>query len=257
MKLSLYTILFVCSVLSLKGQGPPITVETPVMLGLEGSGVRTFGRFIAREKSSSYAHIFAVPYNFTPTLQLAGIVPFKIIRPKNGDQVSGLSDLSLSLKYQLYKKDATAQTFRILARIVQSFPTSASSEAIKLGAGVYQTSVGLIFGKLNTSIGIYGDISYILTGDSARDRVKYNLSIGVPLLPQQYPAHQMNVYLELNGSYLLERSAQEFFVSPGLQFILGRRVLLETSLQLPLILPNHALDKTKIGFLLGGRFLIT
>ena len=40
-------------------QGPPIFTDTPIMLGLEGRGVRTFGRYISRENVEVYVQPFA------------------------------------------------------------------------------------------------------------------------------------------------------------------------------------------------------
>jgi hypothetical protein len=237
-------------------QGPPITTETPVMLGLEGSGIRTFGKFISKENENSYVQIVGIPYNITPKFQIGGIVPFKFITPNAAETVSGFSDITVFAKYQLYKKDQTARTFRILANIKQSFPTGRTTSAPPIGSGIYQTYVGLIIGKISTVIGFYSDFGYTITSDKTTDNFIYNFSIGVPILPQKYPQKQINTYLEFNGNYIINPEIHTFYISPGLQFIPGRRILIETSLQIPALQQNETTNKTNYSIILGTRFLL-
>lgn len=237
-------------------QGPPITTETPVMLGLEGSGIRTFGKFISKENANIYVQPIGIPYNITPKFQVGGIFPFKFITPKGAKTNSGISDITLFSKYQLYKKDGKAKTFRILANIKQSFPTGKTSSNPKIGSGIYQTYVGLILGKISTAIGIYGDVGYNITSNGATDNFLYNFSVGIPLLSQKYPQKQINTFLEFNGNYVIDPKIHTLFISPGLQFIPGRRMLFETSFQIPIAQNNISLNKTKYMLLLGTRFLI-
>ena len=237
-------------------QGPPITTETPVMLGLEGSGIRTFGKFISKENVNIYIQPIGIPYNITPKFQVGGIFPFKFITPKGTETNSGIADITLFTKYQLYKKDGKAKTFRVLANIKQSFPTGKTSSAPKIGSGLYQTYVGIIVGKISTAIGVYGDFGYNITSNGATDNFLYNFSVGIPLLPQKYPQKQINTFLEFNGNYVIDPKIHAFFISPGLQFIPGRRILFETSFQIPIVQENITTNKTKYMFLLGTRFLI-
>ena len=120
-------------------QGPPITTETPIMLGLEGSGIRTFGKFISKENANIYVQAIGVPFNFTSKFQVGGMFPFKFINPNGAKTTSGFADITVFAKYQLYKKDETAKTFRILANLKQTFPTGKTTSATPIGLGVYQT----------------------------------------------------------------------------------------------------------------------
>jgi len=152
MKITLTITLALILITIVYGQGPPITTETPIMLGLEGSGIRTFGKFTSKENENSYVQIVAIPYNITPKFQIGGIIPFKFITPNTAETVSGFSDITVFAKYQLYKIDRTARTFRILANIKQSFPTGSTNSSPPIGSGIYQTYVGLIIGKISTVI---------------------------------------------------------------------------------------------------------
>ena len=237
-------------------QGPPITTETPIMLGLEGSGIRTFGKFISKENANIYVQAIGVPFNFTSKFQVGGMFPFKFINPNGAKTTSGFADITVFAKYQLYKKDETAKTFRILANLKQTFPTGKTTSATPIGLGVYQTYVGLIVGKISTSIGIYSDFGYNIASNNTTDNFSYNLSVGVPLLPHKYPQKQLNTFLEFNGNYVIDPKVHALFISPGLQFIPGRRFLLESSLQIPIVQNNITSNKTNHMVLLGARFLI-
>jgi hypothetical protein len=186
---------------------------------------------------------------------MGGIFPFKFISPNGGETTGGLSDITVFAKYQLYKKDETAKTFRILANFKQSFPTGKTTSVPPIGSGIYQTYIGLIIGKISTEIGIYGDFGYNITSNGATDSFSYNFSIGIPLLPQKYPQKQINSFLEFNGNYLIDSKIHMFFISPGLQFIPGRRILFETSFQIPITQQNLIVNKTNYSVLLGTRFL--
>lgn len=256
MKRFLTIILLISLTTSAFSQGPPITTETPIMLGLEGNGIRTFGKFISKENVNIYVQPIGIPYNITPKFQVGGVFPFKFIRPKGTETTGGIADITLFTKYQLYKEDGKAKTFRVLANLKQSFPTGKTTSYPKIGTGLYQTYVGLIVGKISTSIGIYGDFGYNITSNGATDNFLYNFSLGIPLLPHKYPQKQINSFLEFNGNYLFDPNTHTLFISPGLQFIPGRRLLFETSFQIPIVQENITTNKTKYMLLFGTRFLI-
>jgi hypothetical protein len=44
-------------------QGPTIFTETPIMLGVEGRGLRAFGNIVQRENANTYIQPIAIPYN--------------------------------------------------------------------------------------------------------------------------------------------------------------------------------------------------
>ncbi|MBL4568272.1 MAG: hypothetical protein JKY69_00905 [Flavobacteriaceae bacterium] len=198
-----------------------------------------------------YVQPIGIPFNITPKFQVGAIFPFKFVTPKGGETAGGLSDITLFTKYQLYKKDEVAKTFRILASLKQTFPTGNS-----VSSGIYQTYVGLIIGKISTAIGLYSDFGYTITSGNATDNFLYNFAVSIPLLPQKYPQKQLNTLLELNGSYMLDQELHTLFIAPGLQFIPGRRILFETSVQLPIIQDSSISNKTNYMLLVGTRFLI-
>jgi hypothetical protein len=241
--------------INLFAQGPPITVETPVMLGLEGNGIRTFGKFISKDNVNVYVQPIAIPYNITTTFQVGAILPFKSVNSKNAKAESGFTDLTVFAKYQLYKKDGKAKTFRALGLIKQTFATGKTTSVPPIGSGLSQTYIGIVLGKLSTKKGLYADFGYNITNKNASDNFLYNFSLGIPLLPHKYPQKQLNSYLEFNGNYVFDSKTHTVFISPGLQFIPGRRILFETSFQIPIVQDNITTNKTNYMVLLGTRFL--
>jgi hypothetical protein len=246
----------ILSATTLFAQGPPITTETPIMLGLEGNGIRTFGKFISKENVNIYVQPIVIPYNITPKFQVGAVFPFKFITPENSKTTGGFADLTVFAKYQLYKIDGKAKTFRILGLVRQTFPTGSTSSNPAIGSGLSQTYVGVVLGKLTTKAGLYGDLGYNITNKNASDNFVYNFSVGVPLLPHKYPQKQLNTYLEFNGNYVFDPKIHTLFISPGLQFIPGRRILFETSLQIPIVQDNNTTNRTNYMVLLGTRFLL-
>ncbi len=232
-------------------QGPPISCETPVMLGLEGNGIRTFGKFIKKEHSNVYIQPIGIPYNVTTKFQIGSIIPYKRVRLAEEVTNSGIADVTIFAKYQLFKKDMTAKTFRVLVKVKQTLPTGT-----QVSSNRYNTYFGLVIGRVASTIGTYGDVGFIYNSEQASDKIAYNFSLGIPLLKPQYPQKQINVFLEFNGNYLIDNKANTLFFSPGFQFIPGRRVLFETSFQKPIVEDESSLNKTKYRMIVGTRFLI-
>jgi hypothetical protein len=187
-------------VYGLLAQGPPVYVHTPVLLGLDGGGVRTFGRFIKKENASIYLQPVVVPYNITAKFQVGGIIPFVSKSISEMLTQSGIGDMALFLKYLFFQKDGKGETFRVLARVKQLFPTGKTNSSPVIGSGAYQTLMGLVAGYVTTKYGIYGDFGYNYTSTDLSDKLVYNFGFSVPLLPQQYPPSQINLSLELPGT---------------------------------------------------------
>ncbi len=233
-------------------QGPPIITDTPIMLGLEGGAVRTFGRYFSSDNVNMYVHPMAIPYNINSRWQAGTVVPFVFVNPKGLDGRSGIGDVMVFSKYQLAHKDGKGETFRTLLKVSHTFSTGSTKKLPALGLGTSQTGVGLVSGYVSTRYGLYSEVIYNSRGDGLPDQVIYNVALGVPLLPQQYPPKQINIYLEINGR--LEDDVNNLFISPGVQWIAGRKFLIEGGIQLPL----HEGDSGQTNFItsLGTRILL-
>ena len=233
-------------------QGPPIVTDTPIMLGLEGGAVRTLGRYFSGDNVNMYVHPIAIPYNITSRWQAGTVVPFMVINPKGQDNRSGIGDIMVFSKYQLMQRDGKAKTFRTLLKVSHTFSTGSTRKMPALGLGTSQTGVGVVSGYVSTRYGLYTEAMYTIRANGFSDQVIYNFALGVPLLPQQYPPKQVNVYLEVNG--LWDDAFNNLFLSPGVQWIAGRKLLIEGGIQLPL----HEGSSGQTNFItsLGTRILL-
>jgi Putative MetA-pathway of phenol degradation len=237
-------------------QGPPIFTDTPVMLGLEGKGFRTFGRYISKENVKVYVQPLVLPFNLTSKWQLGGIAPFINIAPKNAGNRFGLGDIKLFTKYQIFKKDGKGKTFRTLIKLTETIPTGNTTESPALGSDSWQTALGLVNGYITLKYGIYGEIAYNFTSNDLPDNLIYNLAFAFPLLPQKYPPQQINLYLEFNGNLITDSNQNSFFISPGIQYIAGKKLLFETGIQFPLVEEVPEAIKTRFMYTLGARILL-
>lgn len=227
------------------------------MLGLEGAGVRTFGNVFHKENSEGYIHILAIPYNLTSKWQVGGIMPYMWVSPEGKENRTGIGDIKFFTKYQIFQKDGKAKTLRGLVKLTETFPTGNSSKDKALGMGAYQTTISLVSGYITTRYGLYTEIGYNIVSDGLPDNFIYYLGFGYPLLPQQYPPKQLNVFLELNGNYVFfENIGNNLFIAPGIQYIPGRRVLFETGIQLPIEEATEESQQTNFILRIGTRILI-
>lgn len=253
-----YCFIIICFLLSIKSlaQGPPIFTETPLMLGVEGRGIRTFGNIMEKENANIYMQPIAIPYNITSKWQVGAIVPFVAITPNGMSTNSGIGDLNLFVKRQLYQIDGKAKTLRGLLKVTETLPTGKTSGIPPLSPDAWQTNISVASGYITTKYGIYTELGYTLKGKNLADNFIYNLAFGLPLLPQKYPPKQLNVYLEFNGMYEFDDIGNTLFISPGLQFIAGRKLLLESGIQLPLDQAAPEGQQTNYILRVGTRILI-
>jgi len=256
-------------------QGPPINTDTPIMLGLQGRGTRTFVKVVRRTRllengqevddpmrRSVTATVlpFAVPYNFFSDRFQVGLVAPLVnvdLSTIEGEQSNGgIGDVQLFAKYLLYQRDRRNETFRIASKAGVKLPTGDDEGLPALGTGSTDYFVTTVAAWMRGRIGIYGEGIYRINTSNENvdfgDAVSYNVAFGYRLLPaiyEIYPSPQLNVYLELNGTTTgrsarrgdtIQNSGQNsggtlVFLSPGIQYVGGRRWLIEGSFQYPIV----------------------
>ncbi len=251
-KFAFFTLFLLLPWAVLLSQGPPIFTDTPIMLGLEGGGVRTFGKYVKKENTKIYIQPIALPFNLRANWQIGAILPFIGKWPRDAQGYFGLGDVKVFSKYQLHAWNGKGKTFRTLVKLVQSFPSGKEP----LGSDRWTTSLGLASGLINLKYGLYANLNYQRSSGPNPDKLTYNLALAYPLLPQQYPPKQLNIYLEFNGSYVFGLQQNAYFLSPGLQWIQGRKFLIETGLQIPLREDVVENVRTRFAFLFGLRALL-
>ncbi len=240
------------SINSSKAQGPPINTDTPIFLGLEGRGLRTFLKYSTTEKGNIYAMPVIIPYNLTTDMLIGAGVPYISKFPQTDNSRSGVGDISLFAKYLFIQIDGRGKTFRMALKVRETFPSGKSG----ISLDTYQTYIGVIGANITTKHGLYTELGYILASNRISDRFIYNFAIAYPIMPQVYPPNQINLYLELNGTVSTEEKNHLLFISPGLQYIPGKKVLFELGTQLPVIANGPNIKRIDYILTLGTRILL-
>ena len=234
--------------ISLNAQGPPIYTDSPLLLGLEGGGIRTFGKYISTEAGQTYVQPLIIPYNVTTDFQIGGIQAYVFRSPDNDKNQSGFGNITLFGKYSIIQIDGKAKTFRALLKYTQTFTTGASNVSVDANA----SHLSIVTGYITINYGIYGTVGYTFVSNDLPDNLIYNFAFGYPLLPQRYPPFQLNIFIELNGIHTLDVNKHLLFVSPGLQLMTSSTFLIETGVQVPVIDDRNT---TKFAYTFGIRFL--
>lgn len=279
--------------LQVAAQGPPINTDTPIMLGVQGRGIRTFGRLIRKatllkdgdkiadpmdRQVTVFVTPLVVPYNlFKDKFQLGVIVPFMnvVINSDSGDRSSsGIGDLRLFAKYLVYQYDRKNKTIRVASKAGIKLPTGDENEQPALGTGSTDFFLTTVAGWIEGRVGVYLEGIYnVNTSKGPVDfgnSVSYNFAFGYRLLPvvyETYPSPQLNGFLEINGTTTNKNAINgqkennsggtTIFLSPGLQYVGGRSWLIEASVQIPIVnQPNGTQLATDWTVSVGTRILI-
>ena len=213
---------------SSNAQGPPINTDTPIFLGLEGRGIRTFLKYSTGEKGNIYSMPVIIPYNAMTDMLIGVGIPYISKFPQTDNSLSGFGDASVFIKYLIIQVDGRGKTFRMALKVRETFPSGKSG--ISLDA--YQTYIGVVGANITTKVGLYTELAYILASNQISDRFTYNFAIGYPLMPQSYPPNQINLYLEFNGTVSVNENNHILFISPGIQYITPQWIL-EMGVQIP------------------------
>jgi len=208
--LSFGILIYLLFVQSLSAQGPPIFTDSPLLLGLEGGGIRIFGKYISTESGQTYIQPLVVPYNVTTDFQIGGIQPYVFLSPNNGESQSGFGNFTLFGKYSIIQIDGRAKTFRALLKYTQTFSTGASNVSVNANASQFS----IVTGYITINYGIYGTVGYSFVSSDLPDNLIYNFAFGYPLLPQKYPPFQINIFIELNGTHTLDVNQHLLFYIP-------------------------------------------
>jgi len=273
-------------------QGPPINTDSPIVLGLSGRAVRTFGKLVRvaklldngeeianpnNDKVMLWVTPLAVPYNLTHKLQVAAIFPFVNASVTTGGQRFsnfGLGDVQFFAKYVWYQSDGKNKTFRVASRVDVKLPTGERNDTPALGTGSTDFAFSTVAGWIENRVGVYLEGGYGLNtskdGLNYGNSLFYNLAIGYRLAPvvyETYPSPQLNAFLEFNGVTTAQNSLNSLndqssggttvFLSPGLQFIGGRLWLVEASYQYPIVQNPNGIQLAVTGAAsLGVRILL-
>jgi len=186
-------------------QGPPIVTDTPIILGLQGRGVRTFVKYIYLGKASNLGYEddvtiiprvrvritpVVIPYNlFSDRFQLGVILPLmRIRRTEIAKQriSSGIGDVRLFVKYLLLQWDRRQETLRLAAKATVKLATGATEAVPALGSGSADVLLSAVAGRIKKRVGLYAEGIYQFSGKFGQlvygDRVAANLVLGYRLV---------------------------------------------------------------------------
>jgi hypothetical protein len=198
-------------------QGPPIHTDTPIMLGLEGRGVRTFAKVVRRgrlldsgeevdnpdERDITVVQVpIIVPYNlFSERFQVGVIVPFAKVDSRatmTKNSSSGLADVRVFGKYLLYQRDGLNETFRVATKAGVKFGSGDGSKTPPLGTDSTDYFMSVVAGWVRGRTGIYGEGIVNLNGSNdtidVGNSVAYNLAFGFRLSPAVYGTYPARHY---------------------------------------------------------------
>lgn len=201
-----------------RSQGPPINTDTAIISGIEGAALRSFLKYTKKSGDGELTVLtvpVVIPYELLPNrLLFVGKIPYQRKERKTAAQrlsSSGFGDLSLTLKYLFYQKDALKETTRAVLSGGIKLPTGDDgkpglSRPLQDGSGSYDYHAGIVLTHVKERIGLNADIVYTLRTESNGfrfgDTLRYDLAFGYRLIPavyRTYPAKQLNLYVELNG----------------------------------------------------------
>ncbi len=241
----------------LLAQGPPITLDKPIMLGEKKGTLRPYLKFANNARRDFTALVVEGDYNISNAFAVGAEVPLVY------DQLdkTGLGDVSLMAKYQFYRKDGMGKTVRIAAKGKQTFATGRDAETMTLGMGHAMSYVGILAARESLELGTQFEIGYGVVPTNQRlSQLSYKLGFGLPLLEPAYPVKQVNLYFETEGFNLrsFEGDPQYgYYYAQGLQYAIGRFTY-DLSVQFPLTqqLQGSPGMERRLTTLLGFRVIL-
>ena len=225
--------LFFTAILAL-AQGPPITLDKPIMLGPGNGTVRTYIKAVDLNAFSYYAWMLEGDYNLSGRLAVGAELP--LTATPSLSEVR-LGDIAAMLKYQFVRRDGKGKTLRIAAKAKHMIPTGRKLESPLIGMGHHMTYAGLLAAYESLSLGVQTELGYAHSyGGTHLNQLQYKLGAGLPLLKPTYPVNQITVYLETEGINLPAHHGETqygYYYAPGLQYARGKFTF-DLALQLPL-----------------------
>lgn len=216
-------------------QGPPITLDKPIMLGAKKGTARAYLKYGQTSLLEYQALVFEGDYNVTSSFAVGAEVPV-MLGSAFRRKVTG--DISAMLKYQFLRLDGMGKSFRVAAKVKQGFPTGRKLETPVLGMGHHMTYGGILAAYESLKLGVQSEIGYShMYGGDHLSNLNYKFGVGLPVLKPSYPVNQVTVYLESEGQNFKSHHNGEaqygFYTGPGLQYA-RKRFTFDFALQFPI-----------------------
>jgi len=239
MKRTVFTVIVLLSMsCSVTGQVLPFFTDTALTVGFESNALRTFSRFVVRNRLRSegqevpdpsdqdvfvFAQVFAVPVRINSDTVFTAVTrvlhkQLNFTAPGSSrEQLSdtGLGDTTLLVKRRFYVDNFLAGGIQLALLGGVKLPTGDDNQrdnqgnllppGLQLGTGSVDVPVGLVFTAFKDRIGFNSSFLYQFNNESNGfrfgDETRVNLAFGYRLFPKQYTSFQdkvLNAYLEVN-----------------------------------------------------------
>lgn len=217
-----------------------------------------------------FAQVFAVPLRITSDTVITLAAPIFHKELAFNDSAAarrelsgrGFGDLTFSVKRRFYQNDFLGGGVQAAFLGGLKLPTGDSDQlddqgnllprSLQLGSGSLDVPIGLTFTAFKGRVGFTSDFLYQFNNESDGfrfgDQTKVNLAVGYRVSPREYSSFQdkvLNAYLELNtsvakqavlnGQDLLNTGGTTVFLTPGIQWVLSPRFLVEAAFQIPVV----------------------
>lgn len=238
----------------------------------EGLMVRSLVRLDTFETSQSgeelrrLRNIYALVWGVRPHLSLSLVTPL-VRTTRGGESTAGFADTSIFARYDVLRRTVPGGYTRLAPELGIKLPTGGA-----FGTGSTDVMGGLVFSRVrdpNWWI-VDGQLTLSGSGDGGErrgDRVRFDVAYLRRVLPRSGMGVPMVlVVVELNGERVAETRRREsvvsgtggdqLFLSPGIEYLVGRRLVLEASVP---ILIYERLGSTQprpeASIILGMRWL--
>ncbi len=230
-------------------QGPPITADKPIMLGAKRKIIKTLTEIRITDQGTMSRIPFMGHYLPTSNSLVAVHIPLTLY-----DANAALGDIQLLGKYQFYRKDHTARTFRIVAKTLQTLPTGPQLGVRGISLGQYESYQGIVAAYESTRYGISNEFGFNLSPQSNMDELRYKLGFGLPLMKPSYPVNIVNLYFEYNSMWFVQTNEYMLLYAQGIQYAKDR-LTIEAAIQVPFIQEVNKANQRKYSIFLGTRYV--
>ena len=258
------------------GQGLPFHTPSALTTSFEERGARVFAMVQSRgEVTNVVLPIVVLPFapheRLTTTVKLP--LTYKRMTDLNGDSggeysEGGIGDLGLSAKYAFFVRNRFAGTTRVALILAASLPTGSTSaktrdgltapRPLQLGTGAPSGGVTVVTTIVRNRWGFSAAVGH--TRHAADDGFRFGavtrydlaVSLRVPEEVETIRTRTVQLYLEWNGSIteqatsdtnrLVDTGGHVGYLSPGIQWVLLPQLLIEGSLQIPVLQDHNGLQ---------------
>ncbi len=252
-----FLVVIICwiSFAALQAQGPPITGDKPIMLSKGNIVLKTLSEYRVYQDREALIMPLMVHYIPSKNVLLGIHIPYVNVNSSSED-MTNIGDIQLLAKYQFYRKDQMAKTFRVVAKTYQWIPAKHDLNVEEVAVGSYRSFYSVLAGLETIKFGVSNELGFAFDAGGEHNLVRYKLGFGLPLKKPVYPVDQVNLYFEYQNDYRFNDQGFSTLYAQGVQYAKGRWTM-ETSIQFPLIqyqIPEAL--KRKYSFFVGIRYVI-